>query len=79
MSAEHAGSVAGADCPACGPLVLAARAAEQAWTRAQLGGRGSAAYRLAAREMRSASAALLASKREHYRNEGATVLPRRYR
>jgi hypothetical protein len=63
---EHTGTMAGSSCAICGPAILAARKANQVWTSAQLGGRGTAPYRRAFAAAQEAAADLLAAKREHY-------------
>jgi ribosomal protein S18 acetylase RimI-like enzyme len=60
---DHAGKPL--DCPVCAPLIEAAKAADAEWTRQQLGGRGTEAYRAANRARYDASAAVLDARREH--------------
>jgi hypothetical protein len=65
-TAQHTGVAADFGCSVCGPLIIAAQDANTGWTRAQLTGRRTAAYRNARHRLSLASAAVVASKREHY-------------
>ena len=68
--AAHRGRLPDAACPACAPILAAARAAAAEWIRQQLRARrGSAAYRNARQAVTATSADLLATKQEHYATE----------
>lgn len=65
----HTGRHADSACTVCAPLIEAAQAAqaESESAQGQVAGRGSARYTAARAGARTASAALVAAKREHYR------------